>query len=123
MFGNWFQPLLSDEETGKELAPAQDMHCLRCKGVMESQGTQRLVIVQTDGQVAPGLNTGTCTYDIYRCERCGRIELFEFRPGQKIALPTDVTCVQCGTTITPDLDACPECGWPWDEDNGSEEQP
>lgn len=46
--------------------------------------------------------------DIYRCPRCGRIELFA--PEEEVIPPEeqDITCSVCGTKHSP-LIGCPHC--------------
>ncbi len=118
MFEQWTQYLPPDEEDKTGMAGAFPMHCLRCKGDMEYQGSQNYLTGQRNrGAWYP---TAGDAYEVYRCVRCGRLEFYDTRPDQEIAVPTDIKCLECGATITPDLDACPQCGWTWEEDPGDE---
>lgn len=31
----------------------------------------------------------------------------------------DDTCMQCGTEVPDDADACPQCGWSWGQDDAT----
>ncbi len=79
--------------------------CLRCQTILEYLGerTYRL-----EGAFPPMDN-----FHVYRCPTCGHVEFFAF-------VVTDIQCLECGATIKPTDRACPQCGWTWEEAEGTE---
>ena len=125
--------------------PEEFVTCPRCGIGLQFQGTKRF----HEGTRAWDLLGGIWEllknrehYDVYVCERCGRLEFFvdgigeqlrgeprvaEFEdhvpppdipPPEELPSAEPIDCLQCGTRIEASQAKCPKCGWSYSEAEG-----
>ena len=94
----------------------KDLMCLRCHVPMDAFGEKQLQLGKTGWILGdlPNLFAGAMSVQLYRCPRCGKLELFsgEGDPScydWQMGFPRK-TCPECAAEYDADQKCCPICG-------------
>ena len=93
------------------------LNCLRCGTPMEDLGEQQLQLGKTGWLLGDlsNLLAGALPVRIFRCPRCGKLELFsgDVDPahyGREREIPRK-NCPICSAELDEDCPVCPICGF------------
>jgi len=85
--------------------------CLRCAGIMQSIGTEKIQLGQTSLITSNWSNifAGSLKVSIHICRDCGKVEFYSnYLKENSDALPQK-SCPNCGSIHDFDYPKCPDC--------------
>jgi len=89
----------------------RELNCLRCGNSMKYIKSEKIQLGQYGlilGDI-PNYIAGALAVDIYKCNECGKIELFQMGEEQVEDQIEQVKCPNCGATHDIDYPKCPFC--------------
>ena len=101
----------------EDVKEMKDLMCLRCHVRMDDFGEEQIQLGKTGWILGdlPNLFAGAMRVKLFRCPRCGKLELFsgDGDPAyfnQKEEPPRKI-CPECGAEHDAECSCCPICGY------------